>query len=763
MGEVSGNSNGRGGSIGDRLRGQRVGVTGVTGFVGQALLARFLEELPETHLVLLVRSNATHAAQERLEALLADAPVFERLRRRRALPDVLEGVEVVDADLDGELPTLPPLDALVHVAGTVTFDSRLDVAFRTHASGVDALYAAALGAGCQHLVHVSTAYVAALRSGPVPEERVPAELDWRAEAAAAEDLARRADGLSRQPARLERLLREARRTVGASGDLTVAEETERARRAWVDAQLVDAGRMRARSLGFTDTYTFTKACGERVAEERFGSRSLSIVRPTIVESTLRDPRPGWIEGFKVADPLIVGLGRGDIPDFPGHPDGIVDLVPVDHVAHALIVALAHRPQAGSPRYVTAGTGARNPLTIHRIYSLVRESFDRDPLPGHGGRGSPLPIWRFPGPDLLERQLDVATKVTRAANRAVARAPLGGARLRQVSRTLVRHERRFTTLSRFLELYGAYAQVEAVFLDDEAQRLRGSLHGDDADRFGFAPEDIDWHHYLVDVHVPAVTAILRFPHPGPRPDPVPPQVTSTGHGGEVLAVFDLDGTVADTNVITSYLRVRRSESAAAFASEVADVLRTLPRYLALDAGSRERFLRAFYQRFRGADVAALEALVDAELTDRILHDLKPAAVRRIREHREQGHRTVLITGALRPFCRPLRSLFDTIVAAELAVDDRGRATGHLASPPLVGAGRAAWLRWYAAEVGADLERSFAYADSRSDLPLLRAVGHPVAVDPDAGLHRTARRERWPVASWSADGTAPGSRRALTGAR
>jgi alcohol-forming fatty acyl-CoA reductase len=750
-------------AIGERLGGRRIGVTGVTGFVGQALLTRFLEELPGCQLTLLIRSSASRSARERLEDLLADAPAFERLRRRRDLPELLGDLEVVDVDLDGHLPPLPPLDALIHVAGTVEFDSRLDVAFRTHATGIDALYSAALEAGCQHLVHVSTAYVAALRAGPVPEERVQVDLDWRAEAAAAHQLADRAESASRQPARLSTFLRQARRAVGASGDLTVAEETERARRAWVDDQLVEAGRMRARSLGFTDTYTFTKACGERVAEERFAQRSLSILRPTIVESAIRDPHPGWIEGFKVADPLIVGLGRGDIPDFPGNPDGIVDVVPVDHVANALIVALAHPPPAGRPRYVTAGTGARNPLTIRRMYSLVRTAFDQDPLPGHGGRGTPLPVWRFPGPDHLERQLGIATRVTRAASRTVSRVPVGGARLRDLSRTLTRHERRFTTLARFLALYGSYAQVEAVFLDHEAQALRDQLRGDDAERFDFRPEDIDWSHYLTDVHVPAVTAILRFPHPGPRPDPTPIEVAQADGGAEVLAVFDLDGTVADANVITSYLRARRADRTAAFASDLASLLPTLPRYLALDATSRESFLRVFYQRFAGADLEALDELVDEELGDRILHDLKPAAVRRIREHRERGHRTVLITGALAPFCRPLRPLFDTIVAAELEVDGRGRATGHLAAPPLVGAGRAAWLRWFAAGVGADLERSFAYADSRSDLPLLRAVGHPVAVDPDPGLHRTARRERWPVASWSAASAPSAASRPSAGVR
>ena len=124
---------------------------------------------------------------------------------------------------------------------------------------------------------------------------------------------------------------------------------------------------------------------------------------------------------------------------------------------------------------------------------------------------------------------------------------------------------------------------------------------------------------------------------------------------------------------------------------------------------------------------------------------PAAVRRIRDHRAAGHRTVLLTGAIRPLTRPFAPLFDEIVAADLAVAD-GRCTGHLAQPPLVGESRASWLQSYAERCGVDLAASYAYADSASDLPLLRAVGHPVAVNPDLTLTRAARRGKWPVEEW-----------------
>jgi alcohol-forming fatty acyl-CoA reductase len=745
--------------IAQRLAGVRLGITGVTGFVGQALLARLLDDVPDVNLLVFCRPGATETAPERVANLLRTATAFEGLRSRGGLDRALARTEVVDVDLAATGPlTLPALDVLIHVAGSVSFDSRIEEAFRTHTTGVDRLYAAARAAGCDRLVHVSTAYVAARRPGPIPEGPCRDDLDWRTEADAAERLADRTEVVSRNPRLLARFLGAARRDVGSHGDQALGRAAEAARLAWVRDQLVDAGRQRARTLGFADTYTLTKAMGERVAEEHFGDRHLTVVRPTIIESSLAHPSPGWLEGFKVADPIIIGLGRGDIPEFPGFPDAVVDIVPVDHVANLLVVAAAHPPPEGHPAYVTAGTGASNPITLHRLYELIRDHFERDPLPGRENRGVQLPTWTFPGIDTLEFQLRTAVRLSGAVARTIERTPMAGERLRRLGRDLDRTERRLSTLDRFQEIYGIYAQTETVFLDDQARALRELLDGDDRITFGSDPCSIDWVHYLDEVHVPAVSAFFRLELPARSAPAGPPPLTNgrtprtdgraNGSASRILAVFDLDGTVASTDVLSTYLRARLADDPVAFLGAAASVLRSLPRYATLDARSRDRFLRAFYQRFEGADVAALDRLVADELGPQLLQSISPAAVRRVREHREAGHTTVLVTGALRSFCAPIASLFDTVAACDLATDANGIATGHLLAPPLVGAARANWLRAYATRVEADLADSFAYADSRSDVPLLRSVGHPVAVDPDVALHRLARKERWPIARWKA---------------
>ena len=213
------------------------------------------------------------------------------------------------------------------------------------------------------------------------------------------------------------------------------------------------------------------------------------------------------------------------------------------------------------------------------------------------------------------------------------------------------------------------------------------------------------------------------------------------GSASVAIFDLDGTIMSTNVIEQYLWSRLPElSPLRQLREVAVVTGRLPGYLLTEQRDRGSFLRAVYRRYRGLDLAHLERRVDTVMAPDILSRLSPDALARIEGHRAAGHTTVLLTGAVSTLTRPLRDLFDVIVAAELDTDADGICTGFLTTPPLVGESRAAWLKHYAALHQVDLTRSFAYADSHSDLPMLSAVGNPVAVSPghfaDAGRSAVA---------------------------
>jgi fatty acyl-CoA reductase len=77
---------------------------------------------------------------------------------------------------------------------------------------------------------------------------------------------------------------------------------------------------------------------------------------------------------------------------------------------------------------------------------------------------------------------------------------------------------------------------------------------------------------------------------------------------------------------------------------------------------------------------------------------------------------------------------------------GRYTGELVDAPPTGEARALIMAEYASKHGLDLEQSVAYADSASDLPMLEAAGHPVAVNPETKLAAIARKRGWHVEHW-----------------
>ena len=141
----------------------------------------------------------------------------------------------------------------------------------------------------------------------------------------------------------------------------------------------------------------------------------------------------------------------------------------------------------------------------------------------------------------------------------------------------------------------------------------------------------------------------------------------------------------------------------------------------------------------------------ELFSLLLGKSFPAGIRRVREHRALGHRTLLITGALDFVVEPLRPLFDDVVCARLAERD-GLLTGEMIDAPPTGEARAIVIADYAAAEGLLLSESVVYADSASDLPMLEAVGHPVAVNAEPKLAAIARKRGWHIEQWT---KAPGT--------
>ncbi len=403
--------------------------------------------MPDAKVVLLVRDGRrSDAARRRVQREILRNNAFDRLRAElgadRFAEMAAERIEVVRGDVgtdglgldDSGWATLAACDLVIHSAATVAFDAPLDRAVEVNLLGprriAETLGEPAWAAGrpLPHLVTVSTCYVAGNRRGNAPEEPIETspffvDIDWRDEVEAARRTRSDTDAESRRPDRLGDFAKEARAVLGPAGGPALAERTEQLRRDWVAEAMVEAGRSRAGSLGWPDAYTLTKALGEVALEEAGGGLPLSIVRPSIIESALSEPHPGWIRGFRMAEPIILSYARGLLREFPGVPEGVVDVIPVDLVVSAILAASARPPEADArPDIVQVASGSSNPLRYQVLVDNSRDWFTEHPLHDEHGQPIIVPDWTFPGRGRVERQLTLATGALRRVERVVARAP-----------------------------------------------------------------------------------------------------------------------------------------------------------------------------------------------------------------------------------------------------------------------------------------------------------------------------------------------------
>ena len=758
--------------IPEALAGKRIAITGSTGFLGTALTERLLRSVPDCEIVLLVRAGrrTTPAARAKREIFGNDA--FKTLRAQlgdRFDAEIARRVTVVGGDvsidglgLDEESAALfAGCDTVIHSAAIVSFDSPIDVAAEVNLLGPVRVAELLRDAGsAAHLVAVSTAYVAGTRRGRAAEAALAdtpfsTEVDWRGEIAAARRARADADAASRDPELLAQFGKEARKELGAAGPPLLAAKTEKRREKWVADRLVEAGRSRAKSLGWPDAYAYTKALAERAVLEVRGHVPVTVVRPSIIESAWAEPHPGWIRGFRMAEPVLISYGRGLLSEFPGIPEGVVDVIPVDMVVATIVAVAAKGPEPDGHGVYQVATGNRNPLYYRNLVNYVREYFLDNPLYDSDGQPIVAPDWSFSGRGKALRQLQRGVKALGRAEQVVAALPIRGKRAEVMARLEERRDQGERALD-YVKLYGVLRRDRGRLRRHPPPRAAGTPW---RPRTGRASTSTP----------PSSTGSTTCRSSTCRRSSSQARVRTTGGArtgpdryergkrsilspDRHIAAFDLENTLIASNVVESYSYLASSQlpddERARF---TLDMLRQGPGLLALDRKDRGDFLRHFYRKYDGAPVDRIRADAWELFSDLILTKSFPAGIRRVREHKALGHRTLLITGALDFAIEPLKPLFDDIVCARLAERD-GLFTGEMIDAPPTGEARAIAIADYAAAEGLLLSESVVYADSASDLPMLEAVGHPVAVNAEPKLAAIARKRGWHIEQWT---KAPGA--------
>jgi HAD superfamily hydrolase (TIGR01490 family) len=154
------------------------------------------------------------------------------------------------------------------------------------------------------------------------------------------------------------------------------------------------------------------------------------------------------------------------------------------------------------------------------------------------------------------------------------------------------------------------------------------------------------------------------------------------------------------------------------------------------------LRVGRELITGVPVRAVERM-NPEVIAGVLLRIYPQMLDEVHAHQDAGRATFIVSAAGNGVVEPLAKVLgmEGGIGTRYEVDGEGKFTGRFDGPFVYGPGKVEAIEAFAAAHDIDLGISYAYSDSHSDLPMLRAVGNPVVVNPDPLLTEVAREEGW----------------------
>ncbi|QFU75856.1 HAD-IB family hydrolase [Halioglobus maricola] len=245
-----------------------------------------------------------------------------------------------------------------------------------------------------------------------------------------------------------------------------------------------------------------------------------------------------------------------------------------------------------------------------------------------------------------------------------------------------------------------------------------------------------------------------------------KIPSLQHGaGRRVAFFDLDRTL-----ISGYSIMALAQETARHAASTGDLrqsarlIRDVVRQKVDPAGGNyHRVVKRVARAITGLSEATLTDLGQRACSRHLERTLYREAIELIETHRNAGDYLVIVTAATRYQVEPLADILgvDEICCTQLEVQN-GCFTGEVVAPLCYGEGKSLSARRVVRQQKATLSRSWFYTDSSADLPLLQAVGHPVAVNASDKLAVHARNHKWPQLEFSSRGQPGIEQIARTGA-
>ncbi|XP_062195170.1 fatty acyl-CoA reductase 1-like [Phragmites australis] len=475
------------------LKGKSVLITGSTGFLGKILVEKILRVQPDVNKIyLLVRAIDAPSAKQRVQQEVIGTELFGLLREKHGngFQQFIEekivplAGDIMYESLGLEAPRVEELakeiDVIVNIAATTNFYERYDVSLDVNVIGVKHLCQFAKQcAKLKMLLHVSTAYVSGDREELILEKPIKAGESLRKSTSLDID------------AELQ-LVRDVKKELNASDD---AQKMER-------KAMKELGLQRARHFGWSNTYVFTKAMGEILLGQLRGDIPVVIMRPSIITSVRADPLPGWMQGTRTIDTLIIGYAKQNLSCFLADLNMVMDVIPGDMVVNAMIVAMvAHSEERGAQVVYHATSSLRNPATYSVLYESGWRHFTENPRVGKNGEVIPTRgMYFFTTIAWFHLYMILTYKLPLEILHLVNLLLCG-----LFSRLYNDLNRKYKFVMHLVDVYGPFAFFKGCFDDMnlEQLRLRMSMKTPEDLRFNFDPKTIDWDDYFYRIHIPGV--------------------------------------------------------------------------------------------------------------------------------------------------------------------------------------------------------------------------------------------------------------------
>jgi HAD superfamily hydrolase (TIGR01490 family) len=234
----------------------------------------------------------------------------------------------------------------------------------------------------------------------------------------------------------------------------------------------------------------------------------------------------------------------------------------------------------------------------------------------------------------------------------------------------------------------------------------------------------------------VTGVTAHRRQGPR---------STNRPGRIAAFFDLDKTIIATSSVFAFNKSFLGEGLLSRRS-IIDLAYTQLAYSLSDADDDQmvKVRQAMATATKGWEPAEVERIATEALTETVSPTVYAEAQELLAEHRALGHDLVIVSASGEELVAPIARMLgvDHYAGTRMALDAEGRYGGSIEFY-CQGTGKAEAIRGFADRYGYDLDGSYAYSDSSTDMPMLELVGHPTVINPDRALRREALSRGWPI--------------------